>query len=396
MLDSRETPVTIHYGFGNTCSVTYSGSYQGIKESEVVESYRGKPQHLYVGVKKRKKFNNFYRAHYTKGADVQARVCESDPKYKGVVSDFPIHDILGKSGGISGPESGKGTEWSGDLPPIPFHSLVSYGERFRDLAIMQCYERLNSPDFDGLVFLAELSETVDSIKTLLGETVKTLTKATSAVRNIRHLILNPEEMWLFYRYVLLPSMMDIEDLVNVITDKTRSSRVQTGSQNDIQESGTFTLLGYGGGYYDIDIPWNADISCRCGTAIDTFCRVDPHKFGFSAMDMLRAAWERLPYSFVSDWFIDLGSWLTTLRDVHVEMAQSYASFAITSKTTLKSATYWQMNGESHHETFVLSRITDIEPSQFPLADRNIWSLNRSIDAISLTLSLLKSTLKRSR
>jgi hypothetical protein len=107
--------------------------------------------------------------------------------------------------------------------------------------------------------------------------------------------------------------------------------------------------------------------------------------------MLRAGWEIIPFSFVFDWFIEVGDWLASLREIELEIAQSYATFAVEARTEVDfSGDLWERLGEKPvFNTFYMERIIDLEPPSTPLIDRNKLSLMRQIDAVSLTLGILR-------
>jgi hypothetical protein len=134
----------------------------------------------------------------------------------------------------------------------------------------------------------------------------------------------------------------------------------------------------------------------CGGAIDIYSRYDPHEWGTSAQDIVAAAWERIPFSFVADWFINVGDWLASLRSLEIAYAQSYATYAIESRTFLQEGTDVYMDESPVLYSYLQERIVNLEPPPFPLIDKKWANCTRMIDLISLTIGMLKGILKRRR
>jgi hypothetical protein len=287
--------------------------------------------------------------------------------------------------------------WYGDPPPIFFGRLYELGNHYRDFVIRDAYIKLNSPRFNTAVFLAELDETIVGIHGLFKNCLGSLRRTSIASKNIKHLLLNPEELWLWWRYMLMPTMMDVEDLIKVATEKAAQiDRVQDGSQmkEPDRQTGTIYLANFGSGYFDIPCHWQADVKIGCGAALDVLMRYDPAPWGTSAWDVLMGTWERIPFSFIFDWFINVGDWLASLRNIEVQIAQSYATFAIDTSVTLTETEIWETMGPSKTRSFLMDRIVDIEPPTLPLVDRKWRNTLRTIDLITLTIGMLKGILNR--
>jgi hypothetical protein len=110
-----------------------------------------------------------------------------------------------------------------------------------------------------------------------------------------------------------------------------------------------------------------------------------------------AAWEVIPFSFIFDWFVNFGDWLSSLRDGGTDIAQSYASYATTATTTFSSAGSHFIEGDAIVDIVTVNRLTDLSLPTLPLVDPGWANAYRTVDAISLIISFLKRILKtRSR
>jgi hypothetical protein len=194
----------------------------------------------------------------------------------------------------------------------------------------------------------------------------------------------------------MPAMMDAEDIMTAIEGHRKINRVQAGDSSEgwTEMSGTSHFI-YGS-VFPGDLNWVSKYKFRSGGAMDIVHRFDPNRWGTSSWDVVRAAWERTPWSFVADWFVNFGDWLASLREIELEVAQSYASIAIEAETKVSpgSGNWHWSDSDVTFRTLFISRKVDIEPPALPLIDKRWRTINRTIDLISLTLALLKRSTKR--
>lgn len=269
-----------------------------------------------------------------------------------------------------------------------------FGEKYRDLIVSDLYSKLKEPRYDLAVVLAEIGETIYMVKDLLLGLVKTFTRTGHALKTARHFTLNSEELWLWYRYALLPTMLDIEDLLKAIKPQAKIDRCQTGKpKKSVQLHGRIYTYGWGPNLESTYFPWTQNLKVGVGGAADIIKRVDPSEWGTSAVDVLRAGWEIIPFSFIFDWFVNMGDFLTTLRNVQLEFAQSYATYAVESELKMGIGPYQTCEGVPTLRQVTIERIIDIEPPYHPLVNSEFMNLNRSVDAIALASGMIKNILK---
>lgn len=390
---------TFNWGYCHVADYEVDGYYDSIAEYERVESVRGKPQEIQVGTKKRRQFNPFFRFHMKHTVNTTSTVCvaTSGRPYIGTMQNYPSHRIVDVTGGMDLLSRGYGTTWDGDIPPVGLWPVAEIGNSARDFVIRDLFAKANAPEFNVSVFLAELDETLIGIKDLLTGSAKFLIWNDGRARTVRKLLGNPQDLWLWYRYALVPTMLDVEEIIKVINELPWPiDRVQDGSQVLAERStGIFRFKNWGYGLVNPEVPWESLVSIRCGAAMDIFAKNDPAKWGTSAHDVLMGAWERATLSFVLDWFINVGDWLASLRDASVEIAQSYATYSVDANVTYLPGTY-RLYGTPTSWTFLMSRITNIEPPSLPLVDKRWRNLLRTIDAISLIIGVIKGAIGRRR
>jgi hypothetical protein len=367
------------------------------KKYHSVTSYRGDQKFVQVGPKKVKAFNYFERVKMEDpvaelwcqhGATVTLRMCQKwlSEAWRQSQKGYPA--LLTTS-----------LFQSGDVCPFAsVQSVRTWARERRETVERDLFIKANAPVFEGAVFLAELTETITELRSILLGAIKGIKHAARARKTLKHLVLHPEELWLWYRYFLLPAMMDAEDIIAALKPRLKIDRVQDGFRSD----GLQTMTGensYTGTYGDCTLKWESKYRYSGGGAIDIIDRYDPCEWGTSAWDILRAGWEIIPFSFVFDWFIEVGDWLASLREIDLEIAQSYATIVVDAQTEIKSidGDLWeQLGGKPYFKMFYMERVVDLEPPTTPLIDRNKLSLMRQIDAVSLTLGILRGIFTNKR
>lgn len=191
-------------------------------------------------------------------------------------------------------------------------------------AIADCKSSL----FDALTTLAEAYETLDLLKTQYGRVKYYGLKAARFARTVYHRVygrlrkLKPDKRkarslraqarafaskWLEYRYGWLPAIYAAQDFIKAMTDKQKKSELVTGKAKqvvDLSDSDYVinTTTTYTQTITDI-ISGTRTYRAKAYARIDDVSR---HRFGF---DSTLTAWERVPFSFVVDWFVGVGDWL---------------------------------------------------------------------------------------
>jgi hypothetical protein len=276
--------------------------------------------------------------------------------------------------------------------------LRLYASPYREFVIRDMYAKANSPRFDSAVFLFELEESLSELKRIFTSSLKSILKAKKVADPLSRKLLNTnaEELWLWWRYFLMPAMMDAEAIIEALEGPKIKDRVQDG------DLWTDTIKGeYSHGNWFNKWPgeysWKGDIRVGCGGAMDILFLNDPSKWGTSSWDVVRASWERIPFSFVADWFVNFGDWLASLRDANVVFAQSYATYAIDVKYEV-SLNNWEAMDEypSTIHAVLIDRIVDVEPPKLPLIDRRWRNIYRTIDVIAFATMMLRSIITKRR
>jgi len=220
-------------------------------------------------------------------------------------------------------EDWTGAHWSGKWPLknddhlggyldpfIADPDLSSTIESLRQQALTTAHSNASSGEMQTLVTAAESGKTVNSLADILGRAIRILKAARRLDLKRVAGELNPKELadrYMELRYALRPLVYDANDLLAALEE----SRSYKNSRQ--------TYRGYGrySNSYEDDFPLGnyTDASgtiCRtCSVEVDVRCGVlaDVVTSGVSiwgADQLAETAWEITPFSFIADWFWNIG------------------------------------------------------------------------------------------
>jgi hypothetical protein len=248
-----------------------------------------------------------------------------------------------------------------------------------NLARAAFYKKLHkeATQFQGLVFLGELRETlhllrnpVKSLHNLADGFLGTLRKRKRA--SPKTWVKDASSVWLEQAFGWKPLLNDIENAVTAwqrLTEPNQSHRVTAGAKKTFDRSGELS------NYEKVGASWTPNSSGIYCTNI--WCKLmethtvryrgavraqveaptwkDATLFGFSPLEFVPAAWELLPWSFLVDYFTNIGDILdasvTSTRDITyvdkavIRMTEKYRHF-VTNKFYLTFGSGWSLRSHS--------------------------------------------------
>lgn len=218
-------------------------------------------------------------------------------------------------------------DWNGNLASwlvrndnfgyaIPAQYVCPDSEIYMNL--IKAAEKINTPEADYGVMLAELTETLGMLVNPLAGLRKFIRKVSRRAATYKETADVLAGMWLEIRYGVTPFLSDINTLISKVSEITRlkgqTYRVSTKSpvfSNKTQARIDWCAAGSTG-------LWIMG-ERRQEQVLDLYCHIlytptidfviDP----LGARNLPSLLWEKTSYSFVCDWFIDIGSWLRAIQ-----------------------------------------------------------------------------------
>lgn len=167
--------------------------------------------------------------------------------------------------------------------------------------------KIYSSGHDTLTFLAELHQ----IRTMFRGLLQRLIDALKSIGKL-------SDLWLEARYgwrTLVLDLISINDaIVEFDVNRTRYKE-RTGESHELTRT-TQHSWADGAATYTFEDTWDIKLSVRGTVIMD----IKPPRFGFNP---ITTAWELVPYSFVIDWFLSIGSWLNSMSALF--LATQYAA-----------------------------------------------------------------------
>lgn len=149
--------------------------------------------------------------------------------------------------------------------------------------------------------LAEFRQTLDMLSVAVGKGHRFLDGLQRGMP--------PANAWLVYRYGIRPLISDVTSILTSLQQKTGRRRWTTRAGLQDSRSSTSNLT-YDHDYvretYSETAQHNVQIR---GMSLDELFVTIPLQLGLSGKGFLTVPWELIPYSFVVDWFVNVGDWL---------------------------------------------------------------------------------------
>lgn len=119
-------------------------------------------------------------------------------------------------------------------------------------------------------------------------------------------------LWLQYQYAFKPIIMDIEDILDELQHQTFSPRLTARAQQAREIETSVKSTGSKGGI-NIDFTTHTHTRYIVRATIMYDSIVTPEKrFGMTWRELPSTAWELTPWSFVADWFINVGDYIRAI------------------------------------------------------------------------------------
>lgn len=271
-----------------------------------------------------------------------------------------------------------------------------------DALVTEALARANTARWDVLTFASEFGKTLQLV---LGARRRALNRAQEIAALVRRRNKGRaslaeawqhfSEMWLEYRYgwrVLMYDLQSAEESYQALSHKGEKIVRATSSE---------TLRG------NLESPWSDKTRAFEGRFVHDetlvargFVGVEYAADPLVTIDPFVTAWELVPFSFVSDWFVNIGSNIAAYSPFvrgKVSWAGASVKRSTISNYVLRSGTFANYHGLSVPETTVMSRTSEIntrvpkDPS-FGLSFNPNLNLAKMVDLATLAKPLSSMTM----
>jgi len=254
-------------------------------------------------------FNRMHRWKYAvacsgSGASIKA----ADPK---LTCEF--YSTSGAEFGLCVPYQ----NWDGVSLPL---SSYNFGEdQLADLCSEVSTEVLadrGKADSNLWETLAEVDKTVGMLSPTLQKLTLLLDRAARATqkgRALRFATSAASGVWLQYRYGMKPLVKDMEHILKTLRNLSFKVERRTTRKTQRIES-VRSISGFGVSDVSV-VQWSNLITDRVTVRAMSLDEVDQSLWkdlGFGEKSLLTLPWELLPYSFVVDWLVNVGSYINAL------------------------------------------------------------------------------------
>lgn len=254
--------------------------------------------------------------------------------------------------------------WLVTLPP--------FDEDIVDTVVTEAVANARESIFDALTTAAEMKQTVQLLRgSWLGilqfarkaaKWARDKAKKFKRKKNYWKVVLDFfSQKWLEYRYGWLPFIYSAEDAIRALQQKMEKDDILSGKSRVVTELSDSETLDT---YYPTAgtlTKTHTLIGERIyrGAAFASISSPEIAKFG---LDPLVTAWELIPFSFVADWFIQVGTWIKAWSPFGgSSLLGSMASVKDT--YTLEQVDSWAFNAPGHTGSFT-GRGTKLEVTAY--------------------------------
>jgi len=248
--------------------------------------------------------------------------------------------------------------------------------------------------------LAEANKLLGLLPSLLGNAAKVI----SAKKGLMHRARSAGSAYLAYRYGLQPVMSDVESVVKGINKKLGNVRETKRASASATQAFAWSRNDPGlGAIMDTrsDFTQVEEISARA-MSLDEFSATLSSNIGFTSKGLITLPWELLPYSFVVDWFVNIGDFIGSLVPA---LGYTQLGSCITVKHSIKLSQTVSTTGPASGYTVLMPAIGSktasfvtttrtvglASPGVVIKSDFKLDNITRSLDAISLVVQKLKTS-----
>lgn len=205
----------------------------------------------------------------------------------------------------------------------------------KKLAGTDALAAMSSSPFEGLVFLAELRETIafarrpheTFLKLLRNWRKKSRNKGVSLLEMI-------SENWLAWRYAVRPVIMDLNGVLDALEAMKKAAPERVTARGFASTSSTEIMSETSpNGEFTRERTTKTTVEVRSGILFEPDYR---DLFGVSPLKLPIAAWELIPFSFIADWIVNVGSYISAITPkIGVKVLGQWTTVKVITHTTVR-------------------------------------------------------------
>lgn len=289
-----------------------------------------------------------------------------------------------------------------------------------DLELISAYAKINSETVMSGELLSDLAQTVSMLRAPFSSAEKHLARmlshAQSKYRETADSVAQANaSAWLEYRYGIVPLYLDINLILEIFALKhcnlgkhrtvVRSGKVYRDNKTVTFSQKALPILNNIGYqlYASGSVDCQRELAINSGVIYEVVPRTQADElaaqFQLGSSAVLPTAWEIVPFSFVADWFFNVGDWLsannlppgvtvlgnwTTAKKGFVDTYMS-TDLNMTMNSVVRHGSW----GQKTNELFVLDRRTNRPLPSLPVVVDKWSTVIHALDAASLALNPVK-------
>lgn len=192
----------------------------------------------------------------------------------------------------------------------------------RETATAKILDKLKSQDFNAAVTLAQYQETSKTLSDIAVGTVKSLIALKKG--NVKHLKNTLQRLggdsktasstYLQYTYGISPLLSDIDSAMKALVQVPGYSEYFTVRAKSTGKLGVYeqVLCDTEDCYQAVRTSGSVDLTLVGRFRVSDLITRDASLLGISKTSVLEVGWELIPYSFVVDWLLPIGDYLSSL------------------------------------------------------------------------------------
>lgn len=303
-------------------------------------------------------------------------------------------------------------------------SLLSVSAADQDravgVALVNAYAKMNSASLMSGEILADLDQTVSMLRRPMKGAIDLVARmAKSKQRHLGKTAASAQRAtantWLEYRYGWKPLLMDADTIVGGATKMAAShkKRLVARASESQELNSTKSFSADGGGTTWLKASGSCtlrnSVQAHAGCLYEVVNRTTSEQllafFGLRPRDVPATLWEITPYSFVVDWFVNVGPWIQAITPVPginvlgtwVTVKNMKTITATCSSFQLLADGAWRNasgSGESSTTTQTVKRACNLPMASTPVLTGKSLSTLRSVDGLALLANKVVDGLKK--